>query len=274
MSKRRRLETLPFAALMLERLLRTARPDAHRVLRLRPARGPSLRPALAGGERRQDPLIAACPRVGRARRPLRRHRRALDGWIAPLFPGDDASARRLRLAACLLSDIGWREHPDYRAEQAFARILRLPIAGIDHGERVFIAAAICVRYGGELEPIAGDGRPADHAQRRRSRLRPGAVLGLALRLAYSPERRARPPLLRETSRAAWATRDRLTCCCRRSGGVCSARAVDRASRRWPRARRRAIVEPRVRRSSAVARRSPNSADLSMSPGFASGMQPS
>ena len=90
--------------------------------------------------------------------------------------------RRLRHGVCLLSDIAWRDHPDYRAEQSFDRILRLPIGGIEHAERVFAAAAVAARYAGTLEPIAGEAvlRLIDEP-----RLSQALVLGLALRLAYS-----------------------------------------------------------------------------------------
>ncbi len=58
---------------------------------------------------------------------------------------------RLREAACLLADLGWREHPDYRSEQAFMRVLRMPVAGIDHAERVILALAMAIRYGADLD---------------------------------------------------------------------------------------------------------------------------
>ena len=67
-------------------------------------------------------------------------------------PHESLSMRaRLREAACLLSDLGWREHPDYRSEQAFMRVLRMPVAGIDHAERVILALAMAIRYGADLD---------------------------------------------------------------------------------------------------------------------------
>jgi exopolyphosphatase/guanosine-5'-triphosphate,3'-diphosphate pyrophosphatase len=67
-------------------------------------------------------------------------------WIDPLFRKEDAQRKRLRMAACILGDIAWNEHPDYRAEQAFWRVLRMPVTGIDHPGRVFLATAIGARY--------------------------------------------------------------------------------------------------------------------------------
>ena len=56
--------------------------------------------------------------------------RPLFDWIEPLFKGRNEGRRRLRLVACHLADIGWREHPDYRAVQTFNRLLRFPFAGL------------------------------------------------------------------------------------------------------------------------------------------------
>jgi exopolyphosphatase/guanosine-5'-triphosphate,3'-diphosphate pyrophosphatase len=146
---------------------------------------------------------------------------ALEEWTRPLFPGEGPEARRLRHGICLLSDIAWRDHPDYRAEQSFDRILRLPIGGIEHGERVFAAAAVAARYAGTLEPIAGEAvlRLIDEP-----RLSQALVLGLALRLAYSLSGATRT-LLRETSLRLAG--DRLTLVLPKNGGVMYGEAVDR-----------------------------------------------
>ena len=110
--------------------------------------------------------------------------------------------RRLRLAACTLSDIGWRDHPDYRAEQVFTRILRLPIAGIDHKGRVALALAVYVRYGGEAGVDGVDSVLAMLEDKVREQWR---TVGLALRLAYaltgaSPERALEKAALRLSSK--------------------------------------------------------------------------
>ena len=93
------------------------------------------------------------------------------------------AARRLHRAVCWLSDIAWTEHPDYRAEQAFTRSLRMPVGAIDHRERVFIASALHARYGGAPDD------PIKAADARRCSMTATAAeargLGLALRLAYT-----------------------------------------------------------------------------------------
>ena len=68
------------------------------------------------------------------------------------------AARRLREAACWLSDIGSHDHPEFRAEQAFLRVLRQPGIGLDHHARAFLALAMAMRY--EVETDAEFLRPA------------------------------------------------------------------------------------------------------------------
>jgi exopolyphosphatase/guanosine-5'-triphosphate,3'-diphosphate pyrophosphatase len=217
---RRRLDTLPFAALLLERLLRRARPDAIVFSAFGLREGyvfSELSPAL----RRQDPLLAAARDQSDMDGRFGPMGDELEEWTRPLFPGEDPAQRRLRHAVCLLSDIAWRDHPDYRAEQSFARILRLPIGGIEHAERVFAAAAVAARYAGTLEPIAGEAvlRLIDEP-----RLGQALVLGLALRLAYSLSG-ATQRLLRETSLRLAG--DRLTVVLPKNGSVMYGEAVDR-----------------------------------------------
>ncbi|MBI1985307.1 MAG: hypothetical protein HYS64_01235, partial [Rhodospirillales bacterium] len=103
-------------------------------------------------------------------------------WLEPVLAGRGDGERRLVLAATLLSDIGWDEHPDYRAEHAYLRALRLPFAGLSHADRVFIALAIFVRYNGSpanplVTPVK---RLLDDDRRTRAR-----SIGLALRLAHT-----------------------------------------------------------------------------------------
>ncbi len=78
---------------------------------------------------------------------------ALLAWTDPLFPQEIGEARRLREAACWMSDIGSHDHPEFRAEQAFLRVLRQPGIGLDHHARAFLALAIAMRY--EVDADAG-----------------------------------------------------------------------------------------------------------------------
>src|SRR5690606_42112878 len=68
---------------------------------------------------------------------------------------ETAEERRLRHAACLLADIGWRAHPEYRGEQSLNIISHSAFVGIDHPGRAFLALAVFYRHAG-----IGDDEPA------------------------------------------------------------------------------------------------------------------
>ena len=178
---RRRIDDLPFAAVVLRRLLRAT--GVRRVV----FSANGLREGwymrhLSPGQHDADPLLAAGHDYARrfARDPALPP--ALIRWTDPLFPGDTQEARRQREAACWMSDIGSRDHPEYRAEQAFLRILRQPGIGLDHPARAFLALTLALRYEAEFDaPFL---RPAllllaPEAVRR------ATILGVALRLAYT-----------------------------------------------------------------------------------------
>src|SRR5262245_35430465 len=76
---------------------------------------------------------------------------ALVRWTDCLVARESPAERRLRLAVCALSDIGWRDHRDVQAFECFNRLLEFPFIGVEHAERVFIATAIHARYGGDLD---------------------------------------------------------------------------------------------------------------------------
>ncbi len=183
---RRRVDDLPFAAVVLRRLLRIS--GVRRVI----FSANGLREGwymrhVAAAQRHEDPLLAAGHEYARrfSRDPALPP--ALLRWTDPLFPdetkqGETGELRRLRETACWMSDIGSRDHPEYRAEQAFLRILRQPNIGLDHQARAFLGLALALRY--EAEPEAPYLQPA------RQLLSPDAirraiVLGVALRLAYT-----------------------------------------------------------------------------------------
>lgn len=178
---RRRVDDLPFAAVMLRRLLRAT--GARRVVfSANGLREGWYMRALPDAERRRDPMLAAgedyALRLGRdpSLPP------ALVGWTDPLFPGERPEARRLRVTACWLSDIGSHDHPEYRAEQAFLRILRQPGIGLDHHARAFLALTLGLRY--EAEPDSPFLAPA-RALLGVEDVRRATILGVALRLAYT-----------------------------------------------------------------------------------------
>jgi len=178
---RRRVEDLPFAATVLRRLLRQT--GARRIVfSANGIREGWFMQQVPPEVRVEDPLVALgheiAARYGRdVRLPP-----ALVDWTAPLFPDETAQQGRLRVAACWMSDIGSQDHPDYRAEQAFFRVLRQPGVAMDHPSRAFLALTLALRYEAELD--------APYLGTARALLEPAAVgraeiLGSALRLAYS-----------------------------------------------------------------------------------------
>jgi len=102
-------------------------------------------------------------------------------WTAVLFPGETPAETRLRVAVCALSDLAWHDHVDVRAEESFRRLLQFPFIGLDHAERVFIAAAIHARYVGR--PDAPWLAPAIELLPASTRRR-AQILGRAILLAY------------------------------------------------------------------------------------------
>jgi exopolyphosphatase/guanosine-5'-triphosphate,3'-diphosphate pyrophosphatase len=175
-----RLETLPAGALALSRLVGAAR-CTEAVFSVCGLREGYAFDQLPPAEQARDPLLALCAEMGRREARFDDVGEELMAWTGPLFPGEDEDRRRLRHAACHLADIAWRYHPDYRAGQALLRILHYPLTGVDHAERVFLAYAVFVRYGGGAQAKEARRHLAllTHEEAERAR-----VLGLALRLAY------------------------------------------------------------------------------------------
>ena len=106
---------------------------------------------------------------------------ALLRWTEPLIEEGDAEPA-LRIAACWISDSGALDHPEYRAEQAFFRLLRLHGVGLDHHARAFLALVAALRY--EADPQAPWLAPARLLLSAAS-VRRAEILGAALRLAYT-----------------------------------------------------------------------------------------
>jgi len=103
-------------------------------------------------ERLQDPLLSAARELAilRARSP--EHARELAGWTGEMLPAfgvrETVEEGRYRQAACLLADLSWRAHPDYRGRQALNLIAHGAFTGITHPGRAFIALTNYYRYEG------------------------------------------------------------------------------------------------------------------------------
>ncbi len=153
---RPRREVLPVGALVLERLLKQLEPREV-VFSVFGIREGLVYGLLSEAERRKDPLLAFCADYARLRSRSAEHAAELCTWTDAIFqppgPSESEDERRLRWAACLVSDLSWRAHPDYRAEQSLILIAQSALAAIDHPGRVFLALAVYYRHLG----VARDG---------------------------------------------------------------------------------------------------------------------
>ena len=147
---KRRMELLPYGAVVLHRLLATAK-FKEIVVCANGLREGLLYDKLSEEERAKDPLIdfAGAENARLSRAPA--HALEMFHWSSPLFGDENAESRRLRQAASLLSDIGWRRHPDHRARGSYEEVLYMPFAGADHRAREFIATSVFHRYSGDEE---------------------------------------------------------------------------------------------------------------------------
>jgi exopolyphosphatase / guanosine-5'-triphosphate,3'-diphosphate pyrophosphatase len=145
---RKRLETVPVAARVLHRLLRRTQPR-RLVFSAFGLREGHLYQLLNEEEQQEDPLVVGAAAMADSHRRFGANGDELFAWTHALYPDEEPEQKRLRHAAALLSDVAWAEHPDYRAEQAMRMALFMPIGGLDHGERAFLAATLHARYGGQ-----------------------------------------------------------------------------------------------------------------------------
>ena len=141
-----RIPTLPAAKLILSAIADTLQPSRLIVSSFGIREG-YLYHALGEAERAQDPLIEAAREAGRGLSRFGEHGDLLDRWIAPVFD-DSPPQARLRHAACLLADVAWQAHPDFRAERGLEMALHGNWVGVDPPGRVMIAQALFSNFGG------------------------------------------------------------------------------------------------------------------------------
>jgi exopolyphosphatase/guanosine-5'-triphosphate,3'-diphosphate pyrophosphatase len=192
---------LPYAALVLENILRIGKPRQV-VFSALGVREGLLYSLLKKKEREKDALIETAHHLNQLRSRSPRHGEELVEWTDRFMVtsglDETSEERRLRHAACLLADIGWRAHPDYRGEQSLNIIAHAGFSGIDHPGRAYLALAVFFRHVGlvmddELSPRLRELVSTRMLDRAR-------VLGAALRLAYVVSA-AMPGILDQTSLA-------------------------------------------------------------------------
>jgi len=101
--------------------------------------------------RERDPLIEACAFAESRDARVPGFGKVVYEFVAPLFRTVGPERQRIIKAACLLHDVSWRAHPDYRAEDCFDNATRANLGGLKHSERVFLGLALLHRYSNRRE---------------------------------------------------------------------------------------------------------------------------
>ncbi|MGB3812374.1 MAG: Ppx/GppA phosphatase family protein [Shinella sp.] len=149
-SKSRR-NLLPFGAVAMQEAIAIMKPSRI-FFSAQGVREGYLYSLLPEREKARDPLLSAASELAilRARSP--EHARELAEWTGRMMPlfgiTENEEERRYREAACLLADISWRAHPDYRGLQALNLIAHGTFIGITHPGRAFIALTNYYRFEG------------------------------------------------------------------------------------------------------------------------------
>lgn len=192
-----RRSQLPFAAAVMATVLRRGG-FSRVVFSAQGIREGYLYALLSEAEQQVDPLLQATAEISllRSRAPAF----AADliagshNFLALLGVSETGAEARLRYAACNLSDIGWRAHPEYQGEQSIDLVAFSGLVGIDHPGRAFLAETVAIRYMG-LKRKTAHARVLALAGKeltRRARL-----LGAYFRVAY-PLAAASPGILPRT----------------------------------------------------------------------------
>lgn len=190
---KKRAETMPYAAVVLEALIERLNLQTVALSAFGLREG-LLFEAMPPKIRMLDPLVEGCATLGV-------HdfddtlESALEAWVAPAFAnlpplfGDRDPV--LLAAACRLGNLGARLHPDHRADLVFEQVLRAPVAGMNHAERGFLAAASYARHSGTFNPPEPETLARILSPERTRRAR---ALGAAIRLGSDLSGRSAPLL--------------------------------------------------------------------------------
>jgi exopolyphosphatase/guanosine-5'-triphosphate,3'-diphosphate pyrophosphatase len=188
-----RRELVPFGAAVLAEVLKVGQFD-NVVFSALGVREGYLYGILDKREQAIDPLIQGAEELSVLRSRSPAHASDLieftGQFLAVSGTAESPEQTRLRAVACLLADISWRAHPDYRGSQSVDAVAYGSLSGIDHPSRAFLAQVIAIRYDGlkskSAAPLAPLGTP-EMTQRAR-------LLGALFRVAY-PMTAAMPGIL-------------------------------------------------------------------------------
>jgi exopolyphosphatase/guanosine-5'-triphosphate,3'-diphosphate pyrophosphatase len=152
-----RMSLVPLASLVLKALVKTFKPENIAVSSYGIREG-MLYEQMPQRLRDRDPLVEACRFIEKKDARIPGFGRRLYDFVQPLFTSRGSPPKRLIKAACLLHDVSWRAHPDYRHEVCFDTVTRANLGGMSHPERVFLGLALLHRYknsraGSPFEPL-------------------------------------------------------------------------------------------------------------------------
>ncbi len=193
----KRIDTLPFAALVMRGLL-----EAGRIARVSISAGGlregALFRRLPDEVRAYDPLLAGASFLASRMAPEEGTGAAYAELLSSLFVDETIAQKRVRKATCLLADIGAFFHPDLRGEHAFDTALRAPFYAVTHAERAAIALSLYRRHEGTGAPAGADDviNMLTDFERKRA-----AEIGLALRFAAAVAPKAPAAIRRCTLRS-------------------------------------------------------------------------
>ena len=189
-----RRDLVPFGAAVLAEVLRVGRFDKV-VFSALGVREGYLFGLLDRREQSIDPLIQGAEELSVLRSRSPAHAGDLveftNQYLSVAGVTETAEQTRLRHVSCLLADIGWRAHPDYRGAQSVDAVTYGSLTGVDHPGRAFLAHVIAVRYNGlklkgATQPLVGLAGPAAAARAK--------LIGALFRVAY-PMTAAMPGIL-------------------------------------------------------------------------------
>ncbi len=140
-----RAALVPFAIEVLGRLVKTFKPKDIAISSYGIREG-MLYEQMPQRLRDRDPLVEACRFAEAKDARMPGFGRKLYNFILPIYKSAPPARKRLIKAACLLHDVSWRAHPDYRAEVSFDNSTRANMGGLKHSERIFMGLALMHRY--------------------------------------------------------------------------------------------------------------------------------
>ena len=172
-----RMSLVPYAVLVLKELVKVFKPKDVAVSSYGIREG-MLYEQMPRELRERDPLIEACRFAEHKDARMPGFGRLLYDFVMPLFPRAGWQRKRIIRAACLLHDVSWRAHPDYRAEVTFDNATRANLGGLKHSERIMLGIALATRYSNK----ADGGRYADlYALCDEAQRKEADILGKAMR---------------------------------------------------------------------------------------------